>query len=75
MQLPGSNIADIPVPNDLFPGPRHSASTSGYTILKPFLQQQGLEPDVVLGDGNCLFRALLVQLCGTQEYQLQLRKL
>ena len=28
----------------------------------------------MLGDGNCLFRAVSIQLCGTQDYQLQLRK-
>lgn len=73
MQLPGSNIADIPVPEDLLP-PHYPASPSGYAVLKPFLQQQGREPEKVLGDGNCLFRALSLQLTGTQDYQLQLRK-
>lgn len=73
MQLPGSNIADIPVPEDLFPS-HYPASTSGYAVLKPFLQQQGREPEKVVGDGNCLFRALSIQLTGTQDYQLQLRK-
>ena len=75
MQFPGSNVADIPVPKDLFPSAHQSVSTSGYTILKPFLQQQGREPDVVLGDGNCLFCALSIQLSGTQDYQLQLREI
>ena len=73
MKLPGSNIADIPVPSDLLPS-HYSQSSSGYTVLKPFLQEQGRVPDKVLGDGNCLYRALFVQLCGTQDYQLQLRK-
>ena len=73
MKLPGSNIADIPVPSDLLPS-HYSQSSNGYTVLKPFLQEQGCVPDKVLGDGNCLYRALSVQLCGTQDYQLQLRK-
>ena len=29
---------------------------------------------MVLGDGNHYFHALSIQLCGTQDYQLQLRK-
>ena len=44
MKLPGSNIADIPVPSDLLPS-HYSQSSSGYTVLKPFLQEQGRVPD------------------------------
>ena len=73
MKLPGSNIADIPVPCDLLPS-HYSQSSNGYTVLKPFLQEQGRVPDKVFGDGNCLYRALSAQLCGTQDYQLQLSK-
>ena len=51
------------------------APKSGYAVLLPFLQQQGRTVDHVLGDGNCLFRSLSVQLTGTQDHHLQLRKL
>lgn len=54
--------------------PFYPGSQSGYSVLKPFLQQQGREPEKVLGDENCLFRALSLQLTGSQDYQLQLRK-
>ena len=72
--LPGSNVIDIPIPSDLCPKPL-SAPKSGYTVLIPFLQQQNRGVDRVLGDGNCLFRALSIQLTGTQDHNLELRKL
>lgn len=64
--LPGSSVTDIPVPD--------YSPNSGYAVLVPFLQQQSRAVDRVLGDGNCLFRALSVQLTSTQDYHLELRK-
>lgn len=62
--LPGSSvITDIPIPDD-----------SGYAVLIPFLQQQSRAVQSVLGDGNCLFRALSIQLTGVQDHNLELRK-
>ena len=52
-----------------------SAPKNGYAVLIPFLQQQNRVVDRVLGDGNCLFRALSIQLTGTQDHHLELRKL
>ncbi len=49
-------------------------SRSGYEVLTPFLHNQGREIDRMLGDGNCLFRALSSQHTGTQEHHLELRK-
>ncbi len=64
-------MADIPVPSDMCPKPLSSAPRSGYAVLTPFLQNQDR---VVLGDGNCLFRALSSQITGTQQHHLELRK-
>ena len=73
MQLPGSNIADFPIPEDLLPS-HYLTSTSGYAVLKSFLQQQGRELEKVLSDGHCIFHAQSILLTGTQNYQLQLKK-
>lgn len=66
-------MKDIPVPPDLCPK-LSSAPKRGYDLLKPFLRNQMRDIDRVLGDGNCLFRALSNQLTGTQEHHLLLRK-
>ena len=73
MTLPGTNIPDIPIPQDMLPKPP-SAPKTGYEVLKPFLFQQGREPDRVLGDGNCLFRALSRALTGVEDHHIALRK-
>jgi len=67
------NIPDIPIPDDMLPKSL-SAPQTGYTVLKPFLQQQGREPDRVLGDGNCLFRAPSWALTGVEDHHTDLRR-
>ncbi len=47
----------------------------GYNIITPFLNAQGRTIERVLGDGNCLFCALSLQLTGDQEHHLMLRKI
>ena len=47
---------------------------SGYELMKDFLAKFKRKP-CVLGDGNCLFRALSVQLTGTDENHIALRKI
>lgn len=71
--LPGSSVTDIPIPDDMQRKPP-GAPKSGYAVLVPFLQQQGRAVDRVLGDGNCLFRSLSLQLTGTQDHHLELRR-
>jgi len=61
------NIPDIPIPDDMLPKSLLVPQT-GYTVLKPFLQQQGQESDIVLGDGNCLFRAPTWALTGVEDH-------
>ena len=73
MTLPGTNIPDIPIPQDMQPKPP-SARKTGYEVLKPFLFQQGREANRVLGDGNCLFRALSRALTGVEDHHIALRK-
>ncbi len=72
--LPGSNLDDIPIPEGFCSKPC-AGPQSGYNLLIPFLQQQNRRIYRVLGDGNCLFRALSFQLTGTQDHHLELRKL
>lgn len=72
--LPGSSVTDIPIPDDM-QQKSLGAPKSGYAVLVPFLQQEGRAVDRVLGDGNCLFRSLSLQLTGTQDHHLQLRRL
>ena len=50
-----------------------SAPGTGYTGLKPFLYKQQREVDRVLGDGNCLFRALSKAISGTKDHHSHLR--
>lgn len=64
IRIPGSTVADIPVPDQ-----------TRYTVLYSFLQEQGRTIERVLGDGNCLFRALSLQLTGVQDHHLKLRKI
>ncbi len=72
MRLPGSSVTDIPIPDDMFPTNTTSPQL-GYSVQTPFLKKQDRTIDRVLGDGNCLFRALSRQLTGVQDYQIQLR--
>ena len=52
-----------------------AASKSGYAVLLPFLQKQGRTVERALDDsGNCLFRSLSLQLTGTQDHHIKLRK-
>jgi len=67
VSLPGMNIPDIPIPDDMLPKSL-SAPQTGYTVLKPFLQQHGREADRVLGDGNCLFQTLSWALTGVEDH-------
>lgn len=46
----------------------------GYDLMKHFLAQFERKPQCVLGDGNCLFRALSVQLTGSEENHIAVRK-
>ena len=63
------------IPDDIMDiKPSVNCSVTGYTILKPFLNSQGREIDRVLGDGNCLFRALSKEISGVEDYHLHLRK-
>ena len=75
MRLPGSTVADIPVPDDTIQRSSRSPRTGGYSDLIPFLQKQGRTIDRVLGDGNCLFCALSLQLTGVQDYHMDLRRM
>ena len=74
MRLPGSSVTDIPVPDDMILKKSHSPQL-GYSILTPFLKNQGRTIDRVLGDGNCLFRALSLQLTGLQDHHMDLRRI
>ena len=61
------------VPDDIKPmSIKHS--TTGYLILNPFLYSQGREIDRVLGDGNCLYRAISKRFSGVEDYHPHLRK-
>ncbi|XP_065892128.1 uncharacterized protein [Dysidea avara] len=60
LKPPGLHVPDMIVPDDLNPT---SATQTGYTILRPFLNGQGREITRVLGDGNCLFRAISQASC------------
>jgi len=75
LKPPGLNVPDMVIPDDIMDiKPSVNCSATGYTILKPFLNSQGREIDRVLGDGNCLFRALSKEISGVEDYHLHLRK-
>lgn len=46
-----------------------------YALLQPFLQKQARKLHAVMGDGNCLFRALSHQLTGDEQSHITLRKI
>ena len=71
LKPPGLNVPDMIVPDDMIPT---STTGTGYTILRPFLNEQGRQIARVLGDGNCLFRAISKAICDTEDYHLRLRK-
>ena len=71
--LPESSVTDIPIPDDLQRKPIQ-APKSGYAVLVPFFQQQERVVDRVLGDSNRLFRSLSLQLTGTQDHHLELKR-
>jgi len=76
MKPPGLNVPDMVVPDDMVDIKPMSikCSTTGYTILKPFLYSQGREIDRVLGDGNCLYRAISKRFSGVEDHHPHLRK-
>ena len=75
LNVPGLNVPDIIVPDDMIPNKSTLLSSTGYSVLKPFLTKQGREVDRVLGDGNCLFRAFSKAVYGgVEDYHLHLRK-
>ena len=45
----------------------------GYELVRPFLAATGRTIDKVLGDGNCLFRALAKQLSRNPDKYMELR--
>jgi len=67
LKPPGLNVPDMIVPDDMIPT---STTGTGYTILRPFLNEQGRQIARVLGDGNCLFRAISKAICDTEDYHL-----
>ena len=73
VRLPGSQACDIPVPPELQPQAK-PLLPSGYALLQPFLQKQGRKLHPILGDGNCLFRALSHQLTGNEQGHVTLRQ-
>ena len=74
LKPPGLNVPDIIVPDDMNTIKSTLPSSTGYSVLKPFLTKQQRELDRVLGDGNCLFRAFSKAICGVEDYHLHLRK-
>ena len=74
LKPPGLNVPDMVIPDDMVKPMSANCSATGYAILKPFLSSQSREIDRVLGDGNCLFRALSKSLTGVEDYHPHLRK-
>ena len=72
LKSPGLFVPDMIVPDDMVQIST-SALGTGYTSLKPFLYKQQREVDRVLGDGNCLFRALSTAISGTEDHYPHLR--
>ena len=72
MRLPGSSVTNMP--DDMLPK-KSKPPQLGYSVLTPFLKKQSRIIDRVLGDGNCLFRALSLQLTGIQDYHVCLGKI
>ena len=74
LKPPGLNVPDIIIPDDMIPNKSVPVVSTGYTLLKPFLNEQQRKADRVLGDGNCLFRALSKALSGVEDYHPHIRK-
>lgn len=74
LKPPGLAVPDTIVPDDTHTQISKVAPGTGYTTLKPFLGKQQREVDRVMGDGNCLFRALSKAVTGVEDYHISLRK-
>ena len=74
LKPPGLNVPDIIIPDDMISNTSASVVPTGYSLLKPFLNEQQRKACRVLGDGNCLFRALSKALSGVEDYHTHLRK-
>ena len=73
LKPPGLNVPDIIIPDDIS-NTSASVVPTGYSLLKPFLNEQQRKAYRVLGDSNCLFRALSKALSGVEDYHTHLRK-
>ena len=71
LKLPDFNVPYMIVPDDMIPT---SATGTRYNFLRPFLNEQGRQIARVLGDRNCLFRAISKAICNTEDYHFNLRK-
>ena len=70
--LPGTaatKLPDMPITTIT----RTPTTPQGYELVRPFLAAMGRTIDKVLGDGNCLFRALAKQLSGSSDKHMELR--
>ena len=67
MLLPAMELPDLPA--------NTTKTKSAYELMEPFLLQINRKVNKVLGDGNCLFRALSEQTTGTSGKHAELRKL
>ena len=74
LKPPGLNVPDIIIPDDMIPNKSAPVVPNGYSLLKPFLNEQQRKAYRVLGDHNCLFRALSKALSGVEDYHTHLRK-
>ena len=52
-----------------------SKPPSALANIEDFLRDQNRSLYNVTADGNCMFRALAHQLCGSEEYHIQLRSM
>ncbi len=57
---------------ELNPGP---VNTSDMSVLTTRLARIGRKPVNIVGDGNCFFRSVSHQLCGTENHHPQIRAL
>ena len=70
--LPGTaaaKLSDMPIITIT----RIPTTPQGYELVRPFLAAMGRIIDKMLGDSNCLFRALAKQLSGSPDKHMELR--
>ena len=70
----GTTFTDDPIPPQFVHLFNSSQEKQNCTVAEIFLTQQGRRMESVLGDGNCLFRAISFAIHESQDMHIKIRE-